>query len=134
MKRIKDTYWKIFFSAYWFARDLGERDSPEWNASGFVEFLLAFIMFGVIFIANFISNGDLPYIKLLVVLTLISSIFLNEYIIRSKKIGFKKQIKNYEYLSHPEMKRVRNKILLFTLIFSFAFMIVSIAINNPYIK
>ena len=54
MAKIKNLYWKIFFSAYWFAVNLGEKKTPEWNASGFVEFIYAFNLIGLIFIVNFI--------------------------------------------------------------------------------
>lgn len=134
MKRIKNFYWKIFFSAYWFAYDLGEKKTPEWNSTGFVEFTSAFNIFGLIFIANFVYGGDLPYIKLLLALTIIFSFVFNKLIIYSKKSGFEKHIKSYEYLSKPEIKKTRNKILTFTLIFTFGFMITSMVINNPSVK
>ncbi|MDD4968090.1 MAG: hypothetical protein PHT07_01530 [Paludibacter sp.] len=131
---IKNFYWKIFFSAYWLAYDLGEKKTPEWNATGFLKFTSIFNMFGLIFIVNFVYGGDLPYIKLLLALTIVSSFVFNKLFIYSKKYGFENQIKSYEYLSKPERKRKRNRILIFTLIFTFGFMITSMVINNPSVK
>ena len=134
MTKLKKWYWKVFFSAYWLATDLGEKKSPEWNATGFLEFITAFNVFGIIYIANFITGGDLPFIKLLLILTMVLSFILNKSIIYSKRAGFTKQINSYEYLSKPKMKSIRNKIILSTLIFTFVFMILAMVINNPTVR
>jgi len=134
MSTLKNWYWKIFFSAYWLANDLGEKKSPQWNAGGFLKLILAIILCSFIFIADFINGEKIPNGNLLIILAIVFSYGFNEFIINSHKSGFKKQLELYEYLSKPERKKARNKTVLFTLIFTFIFMILSMTINNPFFK
>jgi hypothetical protein len=134
MIRIKNFYWKIFFSAYWLAYDLGERKSPQWNAGGFLKIIFGICLCSFIFIADFINGEKITNGNLLIILAIVFSYGFNEFVINSHKSGFKKQLEFYEYLSKPERKKGRNRTVLFTLIFTFIFMILSMVINNPFVK
>jgi len=134
MIHIKNLYWKIFFSAYWLAYDLGEKKTPEWNAAVFLKFTSTFNMFGLIFLVNFVYGGDFPYMKLLIVLAMVFSFSIHKSIVYSKKSGFKKHIETYNYLSKPEMKKKRNQTVISVILFTLLFMLMSMATINPTVK
>jgi len=134
MLNIKHFYWKIFFSAYWLAFDLGEKKTPESNATGFVEITSILNIFGIIFIVNFLDGGNLPYIKLYIALSVFFSFSFNKLIIYSKKLGYKKHLKSFEYLSKPDFNKTRNKTVFCILIFTVLFMILSMTTINPIVR
>jgi len=138
MRKIKKIYWTFFFATYFFMRDLGEKETPDWNARGLIEFLFAFILLGILLFVNAAFNimyeEDLPYIKFWVFFLVVSSIIINDRIICSKKTGFKKHIVEYEYFSTQNLKKTRNRKVLIVIISAFLFLISSFLITNPNIR
>jgi hypothetical protein len=52
MNKIINFYWKLFFSAYWVAYYLVEKDDPQINATYFLILLSGLNFTGVVFIIN----------------------------------------------------------------------------------
>ena len=134
MSKIKNFYWRMFFSAYWLAFDMGEKKYPQWNAGGLLKLILAISLSSFVFIADFLNGENIPNGTLIIIIFFVFSYVFNDIIINSTKSGFKKQLKTYEYLSKPEMRKNRNRSVLLTITISFAFMIITMVINNPTVK
>lgn len=132
--RISTFYWKLFFSGYWTAYDLGEKEDPQINAAWFI--ILNFELYScsiLLFISAF-KNEKLPFAKLLFFLAFIIPAIINLFLLFNKKSGYKKQLKNYHFLSAPENKKTRLKYMIFTILSSFLFMIICALLNNSSIK
>lgn len=134
MKLIKHTYWKIFFAAYWLAYELGEKNNPQRNASWFIEVTFMINLFSLLFIANFIYGEKLAFYKAYLVFSMIFTFAFNEYILFSNKQNFNNQLKQFDYFAKPENKKNRNKIIFLVFMLTVLVMIVSMSINNPFIK
>lgn len=116
MKKIKNNlYWRIYFSAYYFAYNMGEKDSPQINASYFMIVLTITNLSSILFILNFFIK-NFPFTLLLFVLAISFSI-LNLYLIFSKK-GYKTKIIDYNYISKVDMKFYRIIHILLSFIIS----------------
>ena len=56
MKFIETLYWKLFFSAYYVAKDLGDNNSPQRKACSFLEISLFLILIDILNIITFINR------------------------------------------------------------------------------
>lgn len=106
MKMIKYLYWKIFFSAYWVAKDLNKKNDPPSSACGIMEIISINIFSGLFFFAGFVYGGKIPYYKFIIIFYVAFLFIINEII----KPKHKKLIRSYDYLSKPESKKLRFKI------------------------
>ncbi len=112
---------------------LGEKEDPQINATGFLV-LLTMIIFAIIlnFFA-FISAHKSSYIGLIVIVGVSFSVLLNLIII-FKKTGYKKKIKEYEFVSEEDYIKKRYLVLLFNFFSLLIVFILSAIINNKTIQ
>jgi hypothetical protein len=111
MRFIEHIYWKSFFAVYWLAYDLGEKDSPQKNASRFMIITTFVNMTSALYLFIYLSGTKPNGFKVYIVLSMVFSFVFNEFIVFSKKYGFKKKNDKYIYLSRNENKTHRNKVV-----------------------
>jgi hypothetical protein len=115
LKRMNYYIWYIFYSAYWSAYELGEKDSPQGNAN----YLLT-IIFGVqlFTICQFLSLFDINFpIFFLVGICVGIPIFINRYYFLRKK-RFKEKFNDFKFLRTPAFKKRRYLLLAFIVLCS----------------
>ncbi len=127
-------YWKLFFSAYWFAFDFGEKKNQHRNASWFMNLTMFLNMVSCLFVITFFCYSKPTYSIEYIILSMIITSIFNEFILISKKYGYENKIKYYSYLSLDQNKKSRNKELFIITIFTFLLFIISLIINNHDIK
>lgn len=133
-KKIASSYWKLFFTAYWTAYNLGEKDSPEINASWLIILIFGINGFSILFLIMFINGGTLPTPKISVSLVLIISIIINLNVLFSKKNGYKKKIEEYKFLGKTENKKSGNRLLIVLSLGSILIMAISALLNNHTVQ
>jgi hypothetical protein len=122
MNKIINFYWKLYFSAYWVAYYLGEKNDPQINATYFLVLVSGLNFTGVIFIINFINEGLFPYPHLYFILAYLTPTVFHLRVLFFHNGGYKKKMKKYEYLSNKENRVYCKKILIITSVISILFM------------
>ncbi|MDD2797397.1 MAG: hypothetical protein PHV20_02265 [Bacteroidales bacterium] len=130
MKRIRNLYWKIFFSAYWVAKDLNKKNDPPWSACGIMEIISINIFSGLFFMACFVYGGKIPYYEVIILGYIFLLVMINEII----KPKHKKMIKYYDYLSKPESKKLRFNIAFGALLTGLLIMIIGAFSMNETVQ
>ena len=115
LKRMNYYIWYLFYSAYWSAYELGEKDSPQGNAN----YLLT-IIFGVnlFTICQLLSLFDIKlHIFYLVGICAGIPIFINRYYFLRKN-RFKEKFNDFKFLKTPAYKKRRYILLVFIVLCS----------------
>jgi hypothetical protein len=122
MNKIIEFYWKLYFSAYWVAYYLGEKDDPQINATYFLVLVSGLNFTGFVFIINFINEGLFPNPYLYFILAYLIPTILHLRILFFYNGGYKRKMKKYEFLSNKENRISCYKYLILSAIFSTLFM------------
>lgn len=128
------TYWTIFFSAYWTAFQLGEKKTPQVNASWFMILISMVNMFSIINFLTLLIGNDYSFFPVLISISSLIVIFLNIYVLFLSKKNYKKRAKDFEKLSLSNKTRFRITTLLFVFLITFIILMISSLLNNPQIK
>ncbi len=122
MNKVIAFYWRLYFSAYWVAYFFGEKDNPQINATYFLVLVTGLNFTGIVFIINFINGGLYSYAPLYFILAYLIPAILHSRILFFYNGGYKKKMKQYEYLAKKENRIQCYKYLVVTAIISIVFM------------
>lgn len=131
MEKIKNSfYWYLFYCAYWTAYELGEKDDPQINASGFLMLLTWISLSSFLNLINSLFKITLIPNIYIIISCMVFSIVINYYVLFKKKNGYKSKMKNFEFLKTKDFATKRYFILLSTFFLLFIFLVLSLLTNN----
>jgi len=117
MKSLKHFYFYLFFSGYWVAYNLGEKETPYINAEYLMNFILVMPIISVrIIIYKTFNNNDTSHI--ITFICVLVPMIINYFVFR-KKNRFKKEMINYSHLSRPENRSRRNSVVFLSFLLTF---------------
>lgn len=131
---IKRYYWKLYFSAYWIAYILGEKDDPQINATSFLILIFGMNSTSLLFLVIFILKGELPYYGAFFTLAFLAPAIFNIYVLFSKNFGYKRRMKDFNYLAKSENKPKALKYIILTFGLSLLIMVITASINNSTLQ
>lgn len=102
--------WYLFYSAYWSAYELGEKDSPQGNANYLLTIILGVNLFTIFQLLS-LFDIKLPIFYLVGICAGIP-IFINRYYFLRKK-RFNEKFNDFKFLRTPTYKKRRYLLLVF---------------------
>lgn len=115
LKRMNYYIWYLFYSAYWSAYELGEKDSPQGNANYLLTIILGVNLFTIFQLLS-LFDIKLPIFYLVGICAGIP-IFINRYYFLRKK-RFKEKFNDFKFLRTLAYKKRRYLLLVFIVLCS----------------
>ncbi|HLN71819.1 MAG TPA: hypothetical protein VK205_00890 [Prolixibacteraceae bacterium] len=117
-KKITYSWWYLFYSAYWTAYHLGEKENPESNAIYYYNLLIGFNLFGLAQLAKF-KGYDLS-ITILVIMCVLPAILI-PYFSFDRGNRYKQKMNEFKFVKNKTHARQRHILLLVLAIWSILF-------------
>jgi len=109
LKRMNYYIWYLFYSAYWSANELGEKDSPEENANYLLTIIFGINLFTIFQLLS-LFDIKLPILFLVGICTG-TPIFINRYFFLREN-RFKEKFNEFKFLRTPAYKKLRYLLLV----------------------
>ncbi len=127
--KINYYWWYLFFSSYWTAYELGEKNKPEENAKYFIGFIIGLNMFALFQILLLYGIQVNTYI--FVPLCFLTGIIIVNRIYFHKN-RYIKMKESFLFLQNSSNKSKRYKVLFLTAIWSIAFVAAIAVMRDIY--
>jgi hypothetical protein len=118
LKKVIYYWWYLFFSAYWTAFHLGERDEPESNAIYYFNLLIGFHLFGIMQLIKFLGYDF--SISVLVGICVFPAIAI-PYFSFKKGNRYIKKIDDFKFLKDTSYAKKRHSLLIILSFWSIIF-------------
>jgi hypothetical protein len=117
-RRITYSWWYLFYSAYWTAFNLGEKEVPESNAIYFFNLLIGFHIFGVMQLLKFFGY-DFP-IVVLISICVIPALTI-PYFSFKRGYRYKARMDEFKFLKGNNKSKTRHILLIALSLWSILF-------------
>ena len=111
-------WWYLFYSAYWTAFNLGEKEEPESNAIYYFNLLIGFHLFGIMQLAKFFGHNF--SITVLISVCVLPALII-PYLSFKKGGRYKTQIEKFKFLKDANNAKMRHTLLIILSLWSVLF-------------
>lgn len=118
LRRISYSWWFLFYSAYWTAYHLGEKEEPESNAIYYFNLLIGFHLFGIMQLVKYwVYDFSIPVLVSVCVLPAL----IIPYLSFRKGKRYKTKIDEFKFLKGNSNARKRYILLIILSLWSVLF-------------
>ena len=117
-KKLNFSWWYLFYSAYWTAFHLGEKEEPESNAIYYFNLLIGFHLFGIMQLIKFWGYNF--SVAVLIIVCMLPAIII-PYLSFKKGERFKRKKEEFIFLKEASNAKKRHILLLVLSIWSILF-------------